>query len=138
MDKKTVVITEKDGNYDIRNDGISEFALLGILECIVFDMKTAGRKAPPEPENSSVEQKETFREQKKDVQEPDKKVVRKSNVADVRTRIGNAVKAIKSLGGEVKDLDRSDSTEEELQAELEELTNQYKRLKSPPEASKQR
>lgn len=138
MDKKTVVITEKDGNYDIRNDGISEFALLGILECIVFDMKTAGRKALPEPENSSGEQKETFREQKKDVQEPDKKVVRKSNVADVRTRIGNAVKAIRSLGGEVKDLDRSDSTEEELQAELEELTNQYKRLKSPPEASKER
>lgn len=138
MDKKTVVITEQDGNYDIRNDGISEFALLGILECIVFDMKTAGRRALPEPEDSSVEQKETFREQKKDVQEPDKKVVRKSNVADVRTRIGNAVKAIRSLGGEVKDLDRSDSTEEELQAELEELTNQYKRLKSPPEASKQR
>ncbi len=46
MDKKTVVITEKDGKYQIQNNGISEFALIGILESVVFDMKSAGRGEP--------------------------------------------------------------------------------------------
>ncbi|MGI8494376.1 MAG: hypothetical protein ACR2L1_03545 [Pyrinomonadaceae bacterium] len=44
MDEKTVIITELDGRYKVENKGISEFALLGILECIVFDMKSAGRQ----------------------------------------------------------------------------------------------
>jgi hypothetical protein len=39
-------------------------------------------------------------------------------------------------GGEVDDIARSNSTDEELQAELEELTNQYKRLKSSKGADK--
>lgn len=34
------------------------------------------------------------------------------------------------------DIDRSNSTDEELQAELEDLTNQYKRLKSSKGADK--
>jgi len=42
----------------------------------------------------------------------------------LRTRIGNAIKAIRSLGGEVEDIDRSNLTDEELQTELEELKNQ--------------
>lgn len=40
MNEKTVVITEKDGAFQIQNNGISELALLGILECIIFDMKS--------------------------------------------------------------------------------------------------
>ena len=31
MDEKTVVITERNGNYRIQNNGMSDFALLGIL-----------------------------------------------------------------------------------------------------------
>ena len=49
---------------------------------------------------------------------------------ELRTRIVNAVKAIKELGGEVHEThDRSGATDEELKTELEELTEQYKRLK---------
>ncbi len=48
----------------------------------------------------------------------------------LRTRISTAVKAIKSLGGEADDINHGDATDKELQSELEELTNQYKRLKN--------
>ncbi len=40
MNENTVIITERDGKYEIQNNGMPEFALLGILECIVFDMKS--------------------------------------------------------------------------------------------------
>ena len=40
MTERTVVITERDGKYQVQNNGISELALVGILECIVFDMKS--------------------------------------------------------------------------------------------------
>ncbi len=43
MDEKTVIITEKDGAYQIQNNRISVFALLGFLECVGFDMKATGR-----------------------------------------------------------------------------------------------
>ncbi len=36
MDEKTVVITEEDDSYKIQNSGISEFALLGILDAHRF------------------------------------------------------------------------------------------------------
>jgi len=54
----------------------------------------------------------------------------------LRTRINNAVKAVKNLGREVGDVNRSDATDEDLQTELEELTNQYKRLKNSKDAGK--
>jgi uncharacterized protein with ATP-grasp and redox domains len=54
----------------------------------------------------------------------------KSNSTEPRTRINNAVKAIKSLGGEVTDFSAGNSTDEELQEELQALTEQYKRLKN--------
>lgn len=139
MDKNTVVITEQNGKYHVENNGISEFALIGILECIIFDMKTAaGRKdLPIERQETGEEQKEPVRETSREtVRETNKKTVQASNSPDLRTRISNAVKAIKGLGGEAADGDRSDSTDEELQAELEDLTNQYKRLKSSQEAKK--
>lgn len=144
MSEKTVVITEIDGSYRIRNNGISEFTLIGILECLLFDLKTARKDTLPLTKQEFPEQKEIVPEQKETVresnqaQEPDKKqdssnreARGKSNVPDLRTRIGNAVKAIRSLGGEVEEnVDRTNATDEELQTELEELTNQYKRLKN--------
>jgi len=57
-------------------------------------------------------------------------MVQSSTSTELRTRISNAVKAIKGLGGEVGDADRSLAKDEELQNELDELTNQYKRLES--------
>ena len=42
MSEKTVVITESNGQYQIKGNGIPEFALIGILECVLFDLKTAG------------------------------------------------------------------------------------------------
>ncbi len=42
MDERTVLITDTDSSYQIENNGISELALIGILECILFDMKIAG------------------------------------------------------------------------------------------------
>jgi hypothetical protein len=138
MDEKTVIITEKDGTYQIQNNGIPEFALLGILECIVFDMKSVSRR------ESSVEQKEALTKQNdpnpeqneaaqksEAVQEEIKReAAQESTGPGVRTRINNAVKAITGLGGRIEDTDLSNLTDEELQSELEELTEQYKRLKS--------
>jgi hypothetical protein len=128
MNERTVVITEKDGKYQIQNNGIPEFALIGILECIVFDMKNAGRRSEPVPE-----QAETVRLPEAAaaaVQETKKEIVQDASPNDLRTRISNAVKAIRSLGGEIEDSDRSNATDEELQTELKDLTEQYKRLKN--------
>jgi hypothetical protein len=155
MDERTVVITEKDGTYQIQNNGMTEFALLGILECIVFDMKTANRQisaieqkrpsAPQrksipaqneKPDDTSVEKsdKKKLPLELKDVEleakEPGGEVPKQSATPDLRTRISNAVKAIRGLGAPIEDTDLSNLTDEELQAELEELTNQYKRLKT--------
>lgn len=46
MNEKTAVITEQEGKYTIENRGISDFALIGILECILFDLKSAQRGEP--------------------------------------------------------------------------------------------
>ncbi len=124
MDDKTVVITEKDGQYEVENSGISEFALIGILECILFDMKTARSK------ELSVKQTEIRQESREVTEEPKKAVVQESKSRELRIRIHNAVKAIRGLGGKLEDTDLSSLTDEELQAELDELTNQYKRLKT--------
>ena len=124
MNDKTVVITDKDGQYEVENNGISEFALIGILECILFDMKTARSKELP------VKQTEIRQESKEATEEPKKAVIQESKAPDLRTRISNAIKAIRGLGGNIEDTDLSNLTDEELQAELDELTNQYKRLKT--------
>lgn len=131
MNERTVIITERDGKYQLENNGIPEFALIGILECLVFDMKSACRKVPPVHQTeSSFEEKALAQEQKKAAPEQDRKVAAQPNPPDLRTRISNAVKAIKGLGGDAEDTDQSQATEEELQRELEELTEQYRRLKS--------
>jgi hypothetical protein len=130
MDERTVSISELDGEYRIENNGIAEFALLGILECIVFDMKAAHREARLLPRGKPPIGGQELQKQKVVLQQQTKEVVAESNTPDIRTRISNAVKAIKGLGGEAKDNDRSSATEEELQTELEELTEQYKRLKN--------
>ncbi len=44
MGEETVTISENEGRYEIKNNGMSEFALIGLLECILFDLKTAGRR----------------------------------------------------------------------------------------------
>ncbi|MCA1625281.1 MAG: hypothetical protein LC778_16085 [Acidobacteria bacterium] len=109
MSENTVVITEKDGKYHIKNNGISEFALLGILECIVFEMKTAKRQELSSKGESSGDAHEAVKETAPIAATP------KSNAPELRTRINNAVKAIKSLGGEVTDFAADTATDEELQ-----------------------
>jgi hypothetical protein len=129
VSERTVVITEKDGKYHVQNNGIPEFALLGILECIVFEMKSKKREetaAGPETISPGPQQS---------AQEP-KEIIQESKTPDLRTRIGNAIKAIKSLGGDVDEVDLSNLTDAELQSELEELTTQYKRLKNSKAARK--
>ena len=127
MNGKTVVITEINGKYSVENNGISEFALLGILECIVFEMKSAKREAvaaEPIPVNAPP------------LANQEEKVVQESNAPELRTRIANAVKAIRDLGGQTSDLDLSTASDQELKDELEALKEQYKRLKSSKSAGK--
>jgi hypothetical protein len=138
MNEKTVVITEQDGIYQIQNNGISEFALLGILECIVFDMKSANRReamveeqeSSGQQNNINQEQIETIQKSELVKQETKSEAIQEVPAPDLRTRISNAVKAIRALGGRIEDTDLSNMNDEELQLELEELTGQYKRLKS--------
>jgi hypothetical protein len=141
MSEKTVLVTEKDGKYQIQANGISDFALIGILECVLFDLK-AGRQF----EVSVNRQETTEQTEKEAVQEAHKKTKpepaaaasppaiktesHEKNTPDLRTRISNAVKAIRNLGGEVENIDLSESGEDNLQALLNDLTDQYKRLKN--------
>ncbi len=130
MSENTVVITERDGKYHINNNGISEFALLGILECIVFEMKTAKRQELSSKGESRAGNQEAVKETAPN------EIASKSNSPELRTRISNAVKAIRSLGGEAPDFAADNATDEELQEELQALTEQYKRLKNSKGANK--
>jgi hypothetical protein len=140
MSEKTIIITESEGAYRVQNDGLSEFELIGILECIIFEIKSAPRKAPSDKQTDAVDTaaaSQKIIEQPEEVpQETNKETVQSTASTELLTRIKNAVKAIKALGGEVGDVNRSDATDEELQVELEELTNQYKRLKNSKRANK--
>ena len=130
MSENTVVITEKDGKYQIINNGIPDFTLLGILECIVFEMKTAKRQEILNKVEPPANQKQETVAEVEPKQATLKENEQKSNSPELRTRISNAVKGIKSLGGEVTDFDADAATDEELQEELASLTEQYKRLKN--------
>ncbi len=135
MSEKTIIITELEGAYRVQNDGLSEFELIGILECLVFEMKSARRQALPDKKTDTAAvaitaSQEITGQPEEAPQETSKETVQSSASPELRTRINNAVKAIKNLGGEVGDVNRSGATDEDLQTELEELTNQYKRLKN--------
>ncbi len=150
MSEKTIIITESEGSYRIQNDGFSEFELLGILECIVFEMKSARRHEasgkttePPDATQETRKHSEETAPGPKITEQPkeipsavDRETVQPTASPDLRTRISNAIKAIKDLGGKVDVSDLSQATDEELQTELEELTSQYKRLKNSKEAGK--
>ncbi len=134
MGERTIIITESEGAYRVQNDGLSEFELIGILECIIFEIKSAPRKTPSDKQTDAVDiaaaSQKIIEQPEEAPQETGKETVQSTASTELRTRIKNAVKAIKGLGGEVGDVNRSDATDEELQTELEELTNQYKRLKN--------
>jgi hypothetical protein len=141
MSEKTIVITESEGTYRVQNDSLSEFELIGILECLVFEMKSARRHALPDKKTdaaavSTTASQEITGQLVEAPQETSKETVQSSASLELRTRINNAVKAIKALGGEVGDVNRSGAMDEELQTELEELSNQYKRLKNSKGAGK--
>ncbi len=101
-------------------------------------MKSAGRRhAHSESkeqdavrEEALIEKQTTDAEPKQTEPETKGEAAPAPNTSDLRTRISNAVKAINDLGGQADEGTRSDATEDELQTELEELTSQYKRLKS--------
>lgn len=135
MSENTVVISEKDGKYQITNNGIPELTLLGILECVVFEMKTAKRQKLSSKEESPVEEQEMAKETMPEQIAPEP-TAPQSNAPELRTRIGNAVKAIKDLGGEVPDFDADAATDKQLQEELKTLTEQYKRLKNSKAAKR--
>jgi hypothetical protein len=120
MNEKTVVITEMNGKYRIENNGISDFALLGILECIVYDIKSAKREATAN-EMMPVNALPSIDNQA---------IVQESNAPELRTRVANAIKAIRGLGGQTSHFDLSTASDKDLQEELETLTEQYKRLKN--------
>lgn len=133
-----ITITESNGTYELENDGISDFALIGVLECVLHDLKN---NRVPSQENSVKTEIKPVEEPAAPITEPvveEMKVevpkledikTQATVVPDIRTRITNAIKAIRSLGGQIEEIDLDKSTEEELQTELEALTEQYKRLK---------
>jgi len=131
MSEKTIIITASEGKYHIQNTGLSEFESIGILECIVFDMKSVRRQEGSGKRTESPGVSEEITKQSEETtSEPKVETVQPPASPNVRTRISNAVKAIKDLGGQADEGTRSDVAEDELQTELEELTSQYKRLKS--------
>jgi Asp-tRNA(Asn)/Glu-tRNA(Gln) amidotransferase A subunit family amidase len=131
-----IIITESDGTYELESDGVSDFTLIGILECVLFDLKnkrTSSKESPvqipPVQMVASVEEP-AVEKLKIDVPKIEDIKTQATVVPDVRTRITNAMKAIRSLGGQVESIDLDSATEDDLQMELEALTEQYKRLKA--------
>jgi hypothetical protein len=139
MSEQTIIITESEGNYSVQNNDFSEFELIGILECIAVEMKSARRQASSgKTKNSAGVTPETTKHFEEPALTPEQKAetVQPTASPDLRTRINNAVKAIKGVGGEAEYTDLGNLTDEELQAELAELTNQYKRLKGSKASGK--
>lgn len=141
MKDKKIIITERDGLYSLENNGLSDFALIGILECILLDLKFAHRRAEiptlqkaaveaetPPPENTLIETPPV--ESLPEPQSEEINPIPKEFPPDIRDRIKKATAAIRGLGGEVENLDLSKMSDEELRTEFDELTNQYKRLKT--------
>ena len=164
-----VIVITVDGNlYKIEKNGISDFALIGVLECVLADLKAVNRKgevksAPKTIENEGkpdslkedpiIEKKEgpviekeiehaetevAVREEHSEVKQPveNAQVTFAAPPSDLKSRIIKARQAIRDLSGQVDDLDLSKMTDEELQTEFDELTAQYKRLKSSQAAKK--
>ncbi len=93
-------------------------------------MKTVKRQQLSIKEESSDDTQKAVKETVPEAAAP------KSIALELRTRISNAAKAIKSLGGEVANFDSDNATDSELQEELEALTEQYKRLKNSKAVNK--
>ena len=147
MSERSIVITEKDGTYQIHSSLLNEFELLGLFEQIVFDLKYLKKEnnekqpvAEPAllPEPASVAENSpapatlaapVIKTEESKEAAPRIPGVTTAQAADLRVRIGNAVKAIRDLDGTVESADLSKMSDEELQVELGELTEQYKRLK---------
>lgn len=131
-----IIITESDGTYELESDGVSDFTLIGILECVLFDLKnkrTASKEVstPSTPVQTAAPIEESAVEKLKiDVPKIEDIKTPATVVPDIRTRISNAMKAIRSLGGQTESIDLDNATEDDLQTELEALTEQYKRLKA--------
>lgn len=131
-----IIITESDGTYELESDGVSDFALIGILECVLFDLKTKralSKESPaqiPTTQMAAPIEEPAVEKLKIDVPKIEDIKTQATVVPDIRTRISNAMKAIRSLGGQTESIDLDYATEEDLQSELEALTEQYKRLKA--------
>lgn len=145
MGRNVIVITVEGNQYKIEKNGISDFALIGVLECLVSDLKSNRQKFEvlTLPKEIPVEEKtgisveaplneRTILESSAEINETIGEVSQEetSQANEIRNRIKNARKAIRELDGEVEETDLYNLTDEELQVEFEELTAQYKRLKS--------
>src|SRR4051812_29177436 len=115
MNEKTITITEKEGKYSLENNGISDFTLIGILECLLFDLKSADRRAQIPPIQRETVQEavdfttfETLGTEITDLKViPETKSeeiiqIQKESAPDIRTRIKKAIEAIRGLGGEAQ------------------------------------
>lgn len=156
-----VIVISVDGNkYKVEKNGISDFALIGVLECVLADMKAARRQqegqsapkalsAPPAdspvndpPVNLAAEpsapESGEFSARPSNAVEEGIAVQSETSAAtpDIRARILKAREAIRELKGEVDNSDLSKMSAEELQAEFDELSAQYRRLKNSKSAKK--
>lgn len=139
MTVNKIIIFENNGTFEIERENLTDFSVIGILECVLFDLKFARTakaefSARPVPLNETVEKNsqndESLGKNREDSSDSFRNA--QENVVqnlDLKTRIGNAVKAIRGLGGNIEETDLTTFTEDELRTELEELTAQYKRLK---------
>lgn len=82
----------------------------------MFDTKTVKRQELLIKEDSLDNPKNVVKETVPEAAAP------KFIALELRIRVSNAAKAIKSLGGEVTDFDAGSATDSELQEELEALT----------------
>ena len=146
MGSNVIVITVDGNKYKIEKNGISDFALIGVMECILTELKGTERKmenlpivttfekknesfqaeTPVAPENEKTEPTEAVKSEPAKEAKHDEQI--QSKPGDIKSRILKAREAIRGLKGKVDDLDLEKMNDEELHIEFDELTAQYKRL----------
>lgn len=152
MGRNVIVITVDGNKYKVEKNGISDFALIGVLECVAADLKRISRQneGSLNREVEMIEPKDIAGGANSVVQDDMKSesaeagypgISSKANepiVAppDLKSRIIKAREAIRGLNGEVDNTDLSKMSDEELQEEFDALTAQYKRLKSSGQGKK--
>src|SRR5690349_11124476 len=124
MERSEIIITVEGNQYRVEKNGVSDFALIGVLECLIADLKSNRRnfESNPAPSETQVVVKSESSAEKAIVEIPVKEEAvletsfglndqkgeisqkqKTTQTNEIKNRITNARKAIRDLNGEVEE-----------------------------------